>query len=79
MVFMRISDKRTYGKLIHDFYLQYAIKNDKYPIRPQEAVGVIHKVRFKQEKNNDKSNIQKQNKNEGGEQDKLNGTSFSKT
>ena len=30
MVFIIVSDKRKYRKLIHDFLIQYAIKNDKY-------------------------------------------------
>ena len=50
------------------------IKNDQYPITPQEAVDVMRKVKFKSEKNNDKSNTQKQNKNGGGDQDKSNET-----
>ena len=39
----------------------------------------MHKVKFKVEKNNDKSNTQKQNKNGGGEQDKSYEASFSIT
>ena len=31
MVFMRESYKRKYGELIHDFSIQYAIRNNKYP------------------------------------------------
>ena len=39
-------------------------------------MDVIRKVKFKAENNTDRSNTQKQNKNGGGEQDKLNKTSF---
>ena len=41
MVFMRISDKRKYGELIHDFSIQYAIRNDGYKKTLQEAVDVM--------------------------------------
>ena len=57
---MRGSDKRKYAELIHDFSIQYAIKNGQYPKTLQEAVDVMRKVKFKAEKNNDKSSIQKQ-------------------
>ena len=67
---MRGSDKIKYGKLIHDFSIQYAVKNHQYLKTLQEAVDVMCKVRFKSENNNDKCNTQKQNKNVGGEQDK---------
>ena len=40
---------------------------------------VVCKVKIKAENNNDKNNTQKQNKNGGGEQDKLNETSFTQT
>ena len=45
----------------------------------QEEVDVMSEVKFQAEKNNDKSNTQKQNKNGGGELDKLNETSFAQT
>ena len=64
MVFMRGPDKRKYGELIHDFPIRYAINNDQYPKTIQEAVYVMHKVKFKPEKNNDKSNTRK---NGGGD------------
>ena len=63
MVFMRDPDKIKYGELINDFDIQYAIKNDKYPKTLQEAVDIRHKVKYKLQNNNDKSNKQKQNKN----------------
>ena len=44
MVFMRGSDKRKYQELVHDFSVQYAIKNDQYPKTLQEAVDVMRKV-----------------------------------
>ena len=47
MVFMRGSDKRKYGELIHDLSIHYAIKNDQYPKTLQEAVDVMHKVNLK--------------------------------
>ena len=31
MLFMIGSDKRKYDKLIHDFSIQYVVKNDQYP------------------------------------------------
>ena len=46
---------------------------------PHKAVYVMRKVKFKQENNNDKRSTQKQNKNGGDEQDKLNETSFAQT
>ena len=58
---MRWSDKIKYGELIHDFYIQYAIKNGQYPYTLQEAVDVMRLVKFKAEKNNDKNSTQKQN------------------
>ena len=61
MVFMRGSEKWKYGELIHALSIQYAIKNGQYPKTLQEAVDVLRKVKFKAEKNNDKSSIQKQN------------------
>ena len=64
MVFMRRPDNRKYGELIHDFSIQYAIKNYQYPKTLQKAVDVIRKVKFKSEKNNDKMNTQKQYKME---------------
>ena len=60
-VFMRGSDKRKYAELIHDFSIQYAIKNGQYPKTLQEVLDVMRKVKFKSEKNNDKSSTQKQN------------------
>ena len=62
MFFMRGSDKRKYGELIHDFSIHYAIKKYKYLKIFREAVDVMHKVRFKTEKNNDESDTQKHNK-----------------
>ena len=64
---MIISDQRKYGELIHDFSIQYAIKNNKYTKTLQKAVDVMLKVIIK---NNDKSKTHKKNKNGGGEQDK---------
>ena len=61
MVFKKGSDQSKYGELIHAFSIQYAIKNSKYPKTIQEAVDVMRKVKFKAEKNNDKSSTQKQN------------------
>ena len=66
-VFMRRSDKREYGDLIHDFSIQYVIKNNQYPKTLQEAVDVMHNMKFKSENNNNKSNTQKQNINGDGE------------
>ena len=59
--------------------IQYAIKNSQYPKTLQEEVDVIRKLKFKAEKNNDKSNTQKQNKNGVGGQEKLNETNFAQT
>ena len=70
MVFMRISDKRKDGELMHYFSIQYAIKSNKYPKTLQESLDVICKVKFKSERNNDKSSTQKKNKNGSVEQDK---------
>ena len=42
----------------------------------QEEVDVMSEMKFQAEKNNDKSNTQKQNKNGGGDRDKSNETSF---
>ena len=56
MVFMRGLDKIKYGELIHDLYIQYAIKNYQYPKTLQEAVDVMGEIKSKAEKNNDKSN-----------------------
>ena len=39
----------------------------------------MRKVKFKTEKNNDKSNTQKKNINGCGERDKSNGTTFART
>ena len=64
MVVMRGPDKIKHGELIHDFYIKYAIKNYQYMKTLQEVVDVMCKVKFKPEKNNDKSTTQKQNKNE---------------
>ena len=61
MVFMRESNKRKIGELIHDLSIQYVVKNDKYPKTMQEAVDVMRKVIFKAENSNDKINTQKQN------------------
>ena len=72
MVFMRGPYKRKYGELIHDFYIQYAIKNYQHWKKIQEELDVMRKVKFKAENYNDKSNTQKQNKNGGGERDKSN-------
>ena len=69
-VLLRGTDKRKYWELIHDFSIQYAINNDQYPKTIQESVDVMRKVKLKPERNNGTSNTQKQNKNEGGEQDK---------
>ena len=66
-------------KLIHNFSIKYTIKNDEYPKTLQGAVDLMRKVKFKPEKNNDKSNTQKQNKNGGDEQYKSNETSFEQT
>ena len=63
MVFVRGSYQRKYGELIHDSSIQYAINNNQYPKTLQEAINVMHKVKFKTEKNSYKSNKQKQNKN----------------
>ena len=54
------------------------IKNNQYPKTLQEAVDVMHKVKFKPEKKNGKINIQKQNKNGGVERDKSNKMSLNK-
>ena len=79
MVFMRGSEKRNDEESIHDFSIQYVIKNNKYLKTLQEAVDVMCKVKFKTEKNNEKSNTQEKNKNGGGNRYKLNDTSFSQT
>ena len=39
----------------------------------------MRKLKFKAENNNNKSNTQKENKNGGGERDKLNETIFAQT
>ena len=44
---------------MYDLSIQYVIKNDQYPKTLKEAVGVMRKVKFKSEKNNDKINKQK--------------------
>ena len=67
MVFMRLSDNRKYGKLIHNFSIKYVINNYQYPKTLQDAVDVMRKVKFKAGNKNDKRNTQKYNKNEGGE------------
>ena len=59
MFFMRVSDKRKDGELIYYFSIQYTIKNDQYPKTLQEAVDVMRKVKFRPEKNNNKSNTKK--------------------
>ena len=41
MVFTRVSYKRKHGEWTHDFSIQYAIKNDKYPKTLQETVDVM--------------------------------------
>ena len=79
MVFVRGSDKIKYAELIPGLSIQYAIKNNKYPKTIQESVVVMYKVKFKAEKNHDKSDAHKYNKNGDGEQDNLNETSFSQT
>ena len=60
LVFTRGPDKRKYGELIHDISIRYAIKNNQYPKTPQEEVDLTRREKFKPEKNNDKSNTQKQ-------------------
>ena len=45
--------------MIHDFYIKYTIKNNQYPKTLQKAVDVMSKMKFKPEKNYDKSNTQK--------------------
>ena len=50
IVFVRVSDKRKYGGFIHDFYIQYKIKNYQYTNTLQEAMDGIHKVISKSEK-----------------------------
>ena len=59
--FMIGSEKRKYVELIHDFSVHFVIKQYQYPKTLQESVGVMRKVKFRPEKNNDKSNTQKQN------------------
>ena len=49
---------------MHDLSITYVINNDEYPKALQEAVDIMHKVKFKSEHNNEKSNTQKQNKME---------------
>ena len=66
VVFVRVSDKRKFGELIHDLSIQYVIKNDQYLKTLQKTVDVMRRVKFKSENNNDESNTQKQNKNGGG-------------
>ena len=61
MAFMRGSEKRKYGDLIHDLSIQYAFKNDQYTKTLQEGVDNRCPARFKVEKNNDKSTTQKKN------------------
>ena len=58
MVFMIGSYKRKYGELIHNFSIQYLIKNNQYTKTLQEAVYVMLKLKFKSENNNDESNAQ---------------------
>ena len=70
MVFMRVSDKRKYVKLIHELSIEYATKNYQYPKTLQEAVDIMRHVKFKEESKNDNSNTQKKNKNGVGERDK---------
>ena len=64
---------------MHDFSIQHTLNNAQYPKTLQEALDVVRKVKFKTEINNDKINTQKQNKNGGGERDKLDETIFAKT
>ena len=61
VVFIRVLDKRKYWELIHDFSVQYEIKNDQYPKTLQESLDVMRKLKFKSENKNDKRNTQKQN------------------
>ena len=63
MVFVIVSDNIKYGELIHDLSIQYAIEKNQYLKTMQESVDVMRKVKFKEEKNDDKSNTKKQNKN----------------
>ena len=70
---------RKYGEFIHNFFIQYVIKKNKYPKTLQEAVCVMRNVKFKPENKNDKSNTQKQNKNVGVEKNKSNETNFAQT
>ena len=71
MVSMRGSDKRKYGESIHNFSIQYLIKNNQYPKTLQEAVYVMHKLNL-----NKKIIIikvtRKKNLNRGGKRYKLN-------
>ena len=46
MIFMKGLDKRKYGELIHDFCIQYGIKNYQRPNRLQETVDIRSKVKF---------------------------------
>ena len=50
--------------MIHDFSIQYRIKNNQYPKALQEKVDIMRKLIFKAKNNNDKSKTQKQNKME---------------
>ena len=54
MVFMRGSDKRNDGKLLHYLSIKYAINIDQYTKTLQEAVDVMRKVKFKAENIKDK-------------------------
>ena len=64
---MIVSDKRKDSELIPNFSIQYVIQNNQYPETLKEAEGIMCKVKFKSENNNDKSNTQKKNKDGGGE------------
>ena len=53
MLFMKGSDKRKYGEFVHDFSIQYEMKNYQYPKTMQEALNIVHKAKLKTENNND--------------------------
>ena len=57
---------------MNNLSIQYVIKNNEYPKTLQEELDGMRKVKFKSDNDNDKINTQKQNKNRGGERDKLN-------
>ena len=54
MVSTRGPDKRKYGKLMHDFSIQYTIKNNQYTKPLQESVDVMRRKKFKPENKDDK-------------------------